>query len=431
LQTLIRKISDIIESQTGINIKNLPNLEYLISYLEKVIKEKNTNPASFYEYLNSNDNSAKKYWDTIYDILNISESYFFRDEGQFKLLEQKILPDLIESKNQKGTILIWSAGCSNGQEAYSIAIVLDKLQKEFENVKFSILATDINRNSIQNAQNGIYQEWSFRKVNPSIIEKYFIKRNDSLFEIKPEIKSRVQFRHLNLLEDSYPREVDLIICRNVFIYMKQDTVSKIISKFADSLSMGGCLLTGHAEYYSNLPSSLKSELYSGYLVYKKTKSSIPNSSLESKKPSSSLSFESKKNTDFNLTKTTSPETNFTIEDALGLIESREFQKARSILEKIIEKTSIEYLPYFHIAKLYELEGKTDKAMDCYKKVLYLKPEFLECYQSLLVLYENLNQKLEAKKIIKQALFQIDFMEDSASHPKNYIEKYKKIFLDKL
>ena len=430
MQTLIRKISDIIENQTGINIKNLPNLEYLISYLEKVIKEKNENPASFYDFLVSNESSAKKFWDIIYDILNISESYFFRDEGQFKLLQNKILPDLIESKKNQGTIFIWSAGCSNGQEAYSIAIILDSLKKELGNIKINILATDINRNSLENAKNGLYQEWSFRKVNPSLIQAYFIKKNESLYEIKPEIKSKVQFKYLNLLEDSYPREVDLIICRNVFIYMKQDTVSKIISKFVDSLSFEGKLLTGHAEYYSNLPPNLKSELYSGYLVYKKVKLSTTNT-LHSNKQYPNLSNETKKSKSAPIITLSQSETNISLDEAISLIEKKDFSKAKLILKKLIEKTSIEYLPYFHIGNIYELEGKIDKALECYKKVLYLKPDFLECYYSTVLLYENLSQKEEAKKMIKQALFQIDFMEDSSSHTTSYLEKYKRFFLDKL
>ncbi|MFH1743141.1 MAG: CheR family methyltransferase, partial [bacterium] len=148
---------------------------------------------------------SKEHTEILASHLTVGETYFFRDKTAFEILEQRMLPDLIRARYAEGRRLkIWSAGCCTGEEAYSIAMVIDRAVPDASEWRIDIVATDINRHFLRKAEAGVYTEWSFRQTPPWLREKYFRKTDTNKFEILPRIKSMVEFEYLNLAEDVYP-----------------------------------------------------------------------------------------------------------------------------------------------------------------------------------------------------------------------------------
>ena len=157
--------------------------------------------------------------------LTIGETHFFRNRPQFDALADHILPELIARRRVVRQLRIWSAGCASGEEAYSLAILIERLLPDLDQWQVLILATDINRQALVKAQRGVYSQWSFREVPPDVQATFFTRRGRE-FDIVPRLRERVTFAYLNLVEDTYPsllthtHTMDLILFRNVLIYFR-------------------------------------------------------------------------------------------------------------------------------------------------------------------------------------------------------------------
>ena len=175
------------------------------------------------------------------DFLTINVSEFFRDLPYFKELRDKILPVLLKNSLQ---LNIWSAGCSNGAEAYSVAIMLDQLSPYRTH---RILATDIDKNILlQAAAGGPYRGPDVRNAMPEVMTKYFTRTGDS-FTVIDSIRKKVAFRQQDLTRDPFESNFDLIICRNVVIYFTDEAKKKLRRRFIDALKPGGILFIGATE----------------------------------------------------------------------------------------------------------------------------------------------------------------------------------------
>jgi chemotaxis protein methyltransferase CheR len=208
--------------------------------------------------------------------LTVQETYFFRESKTFEVLEQTILPKLINSRrNTEKRIRIWSAGCSAGEEPYSIAILLNKLIPDIKDWSITILATDINPVALQKARQGLYTEWSFRDTPQWVNEKYFEKIKQGHYAIRSPIKEMVNFSYLNLSEDNYPslsnntNAIDLIFCRNVLMYFAPETVLSVIARFNRSLLNGGFLIVSVVEISSLFSSEFNPVRFKDITLYNK------------------------------------------------------------------------------------------------------------------------------------------------------------------
>ena len=185
--------------------------------------------------------------------LTVGETYFFRDTLNFDFLKEKVLPALIQSRGETRRIRIWSAGCSSGEEPYSVAILLDQVLQKADDWTISILATDINPTMLGRAQDGIYGAWAFRDVPDKICEDNFSKTGKNTWKIHERAKRRVTFQFHNLMEDPFPSIVnetnamDLILCRNVLMYLTPESSRKIVTQFVNALTEGGWLIVGQVE----------------------------------------------------------------------------------------------------------------------------------------------------------------------------------------
>jgi chemotaxis protein methyltransferase CheR len=208
--------------------------------------------------------------------LTINETYFWREPEVFNVLIEKILPGIIKQKTiDEKRIRIWSAGCSTGEEPYSLAIALHRAIPGIKDWNITILATDINPRILRKAAAGIYGEWSFRNVPVWLKEKYFTSRTDGKFEINPDIKKMVTFAYLNLAEDVYPTPVnntnamDIIFCRNVLMYFVPSRGNKVAQKLYKSLVEGGYLMVGASELSQVQFLQFRAVHFPGAIVYRK------------------------------------------------------------------------------------------------------------------------------------------------------------------
>jgi chemotaxis protein methyltransferase CheR len=186
--------------------------------------------------------------------ITVEESYFFRDAGQIEFIRKIWLPRMLEKKRRADDkqIRIWSAGCSYGQEPYTLAILLKEEIPNFDDWTIHLLASDINIEALQQARKGEYAPWSFRTTPDEIKSKYF-KSDDSYSSISPELAKMVEFEYLNLLSTDFPSilngtsHLDLILCRNVFIYFDSETSKAIMQRFSKCLGPGGHLIIGASD----------------------------------------------------------------------------------------------------------------------------------------------------------------------------------------
>jgi chemotaxis protein methyltransferase CheR len=207
----------------------------------------------FIEWLLSSSPTQKQI-EILASHLTVGETYFFRERRTFEILEQAMLPGLIDARRRTGKRLrFWSAGCSTGEEPYSIAILLAKLIPDLSDWNITILATDINTAALRKTDEGIYSDWSFRDAPPFFKDKYFEKVNGNRYLLRPDIRKMVTFSYLNLSEDVYPalqnntNAMDVIFCRNVLMYFAPEHVKRAAERFYRSLVDNGWLIVSPVE----------------------------------------------------------------------------------------------------------------------------------------------------------------------------------------
>lgn len=185
---------------------------------------------------------------TLVSDLTVGETYFFREPGQFEFIRREAIPAILRQR-PTGTLRTWSAGCASGEEAYSLAILLDEMGLTETS---SVLGTDLSLDRLARARAGVYTEWSFRGVASAVRTRYF-RRRGGRFELRPETRARVEFRPLNLVADDFPSarsgigEMDVVLCRNVLIYLDAPSIARAASRLLDSLSRDGWLFLGASD----------------------------------------------------------------------------------------------------------------------------------------------------------------------------------------
>ena len=253
-------------------------------------------------------------WEELARAFNSGETFFFRDHGQFDLMRLRLLPELIAQHRSDKTLRLWSAGCASGEEVYSLAMLVDMLLPERDGWNILILGTDIDSEAIAKAQRGRYGQWSFRMVPPEIQQRYFNAEfgirsaefstphsalstphsalstphsalstphsalstpHSNEWILDERIRRMVTFRVSNLISEPFPdlaselHDMDMILCRNVFIYFAPVAVAAVAAKFAATLRAGGYLMTAHTELIGHPVQELKSRLFAQGVVYQR------------------------------------------------------------------------------------------------------------------------------------------------------------------
>jgi len=210
--------------------------------------------------------------------LSVGETYFFREKQNLGILEEQILPPLLQARRQNGQrrLRIWSAGCCTGEEAYTIAILLDRLIPDLKEWNITILATDFNPEFLRKAAQAVYGEWSFRDVPGWVRERYFTRTADGRMKILPRIRKMVTFSYLNFADDVYPSlsnntgAMDVILCRNVLMYFTAQRAKQVASNFHRALVDGGWMIVSPSEASNRLLSMFDPVDFPEAVLYRKT-----------------------------------------------------------------------------------------------------------------------------------------------------------------
>jgi len=266
---VFRLLRDAIYRRTGIWFAE--GSKYLLQKrLSPRARELNFESLQKYYYFLQYDPRADVEFDQIYDLVTTKETYFFREPAQLAAFVEEIVPDVLSRKTVR-KLRVWSAGCSTGEEPYSIAMLLQE-SRFFDRAGFEIFASDLSQQVLVRARKGQYREAAFRATDPTLRDKYFTREADGSWRIGDEIRNRVSFGRLNLYDEprvSLLGTVDVIFCRNVIIYFDDSSKRTVINSFYNRLADGGYLLLGHSESLISLSTQFKLKHLKNDMVYQK------------------------------------------------------------------------------------------------------------------------------------------------------------------
>ncbi len=265
-----RMFADLIRRRCGLHFDE--DTRFLVEKrLARRLEEADVGSYASYLYQLRHGGNAEAEFSALVDLLTTNETYFFRERAQLNALVNEIIPDMLARQpGPKRPVAIWSAGCSSGEEPYSI--VMMALEANLvPGADFRVYASDISKAVLAKARRGIYREASFRETDPSMRMHYFAEK-DGLMRLSDEVKRHVDFVHMNLLDaakTSLLGTMDVILCRNVIIYFDLQTRKQVIGTFHDKLRPGGYLLLGHSESLINVTSDFELKHLSRDLVYRR------------------------------------------------------------------------------------------------------------------------------------------------------------------
>lgn len=433
LQPFIR----LIALHTGLQIRpeECPKLQQVIT--ARMRWHRLTAYEAYYRLLEAERMQVKCEWEAFIHPFTVGESYFFRDLGHFNLLRQHILPEIIERQRTNRSLSLWSAGCSTGEEPYSLAILLHELLPSYSDWQIAILGTDINPQAIAQAQRGLFTAWSFRAVESSRRARYFHPHGDT-WELDERYRRMVTFRQGNLLTGICPdgatsvQNFDLILCRNVFIYFDREAVARVLAKFTAALKPGGYLITGHAELHDQKCPQLQPKTFPDAVIYQRlAEHAAPTVCPGYASPTPSLRLNSNHTlapspvahrqeaanvrpfTRHKLDATAMQPTQADHNDAPSTIDvfmrraqayanAREYAQAALHCHQAIALDPFATQPYHLLAQMAEEQGDIEAAKAFLKKILYLFPSNVPAYLELGALYAKEHDIARAREMHLEA-----------------------------
>ena len=393
-------------------------------------------------------NKAAGEWEEFARLFSSAETFFFRDHGQFDLLRLRLLPELLARHSNDQTLRLWSAGCASGEEAYSLAMLVDMLLPEHRDWSVLILGTDIDSLAIARARHGRYGKWSFRMVPAALQQRYFHQEGNE-WVLDERIRRMVTFRVVNLVDEMFPasgyepdygselHDMDLILCRNVFIYFDSAAVSAIAAKFAATLAEGGYLMTAHTELIGHTVRGLESRLFAEGVVYRRhdvhlpanvaqpsvavgaAKRSAPALSMQAIPGESVQRKEERCQEAHAFSQTRNP-----VIDLCALARTHadqgEYGLAEQVCREALTADPLAAAPYFLLAQLAQLKGDFEQAKECLNKAIYLDHRCVAAYLELAALHERAGDLLRAQALRHAALGIVRTMPDNEQ-----IEQYER------
>jgi chemotaxis protein methyltransferase CheR len=271
-----RLLRDLFSARTGLHFGNEARFT-----LERRLRERLSvlnlgTFAEYHHYLRFNPRADQE-WDEAVDLVTTNETYFFREGHQLRAFRDELLPILLEQARGRRRIAVWSAGCSTGEEVYTVAILMHQAGL-FSQVDVRVYGSDISRRCITSARRGVYGSGAFRVTPPDVKKAYFVERPATKlepgggFQVADFIRDRCHFGQMSLLHEDRTRvlgRADAIFCRNVLIYFDTHARRRVIDTFLERLYPGGVLLLGHSESLLNVSTAFELLHLKEDLVYRK------------------------------------------------------------------------------------------------------------------------------------------------------------------
>lgn len=358
-------------------------------------------PELYLNWLTTLPDGSPEWW-RLAGHLTVGETYFFRDRSCFEALEQQVLPSLIASRRTEGNLRlrVWSAGCATGEEAYSLAILMDRLLPDRSDWAVTILATDINPDALEKAQRAVYREWALRETPERVRNLYFRRHGTEAFEVHQKIRALVTFAPLNLAGDGYPSLVtntaamDLILCRNVLMYFTCDAQQATAARLQQSLVTGGWLAVSPVEVSVNLFQTLVPVSFPGATFYRKesqpalSSQSIWQHALQATPQAESKLFDlpayealaaepepAVRHTQYDQPAESLPAFTTALQRAKVLADRGNLEDALRLCESILARDRLDHEAYFLLAAIAQERGEIPAALRALRRVVYLAPNF--------------------------------------------------------
>jgi chemotaxis protein methyltransferase CheR len=254
------RLSEFITGEFGIKMPDIKRIMLQSRLQKRVIELGFDNFPDYVEYLFSKKGMEEEVIHMI-DVVSTNKTDFFRENAHFEYLLDTLLPDLFPP-GKKGNLKFWSAGCSSGEEPYSLAIILSEYRMKNPLTDFLVYGTDISTRMLKTATQAIYKENRTDNIPLELKKRYFLKsknREDKKVRIVPELREKVIFSRMNLADDDYsvPFLFDVVFCRNVLIYFDRENQERIILKLCSKIRQEGYLFLGHSESLAGLNLPLK------------------------------------------------------------------------------------------------------------------------------------------------------------------------------
>jgi len=265
------ELRDVVYQETGIYFPDEKQYYFESRFTKRMQALGLSSFAEYMEYLKNGDGQKEELYNLMND-LTVNETSFFRNMSQFKALETVVLPQIIKAKVESPLkrLKIWSAGCSTGEEAYSVAMIVhEMITGPLMGWAVEIRGTDISKRVLQKAEKGIYNEYSVKNMPEYYKEKY-IEVNKDEYKVKDCVKKYVRFSHFNLNDDMsmvFMKGYDIIFCKNVLIYFDQESKKRVIQHFFNNLILGGFLFIGFSESLFGINDRFKLVHFPGGMVY--------------------------------------------------------------------------------------------------------------------------------------------------------------------
>ena len=449
------RFSELIQRRTGIQVGGSRR-----EALARALKESSeslecTDLDQFFSCLQE-ARTDSEVWNDLIKRVTIGETYFFRDSDTIKALRQNILPDLIARHQTDRTLRLWSTGCATGEEPYTLAILLHQILSDIDQWKILILATDINRQALKHASAGRYRTWSFRETNPVIRSTYFT-HDGNTYTIDPVVREKVTFAYLNLADDSYPSptnqtsHLDLILCRNVTIYLPRSLIQTIANRFYQCLSHNGWLIVGPSETHLEIYSKFQTLNFHGVIAYQKVARITTSTDLRTTVPEQinrrvahpqldlpfGTSSTHHSTDDSRIVKSAECETSTTKQEVDFCQQGEELMKqqrydearqcflsclskeassitaryrmacleanvgrlneARKWAEQALDQDQLRSEVHYTLALIHELQGEMEEGINQLKKVIYLDPNFILAHFGLFHLYQRTGTPTKAER----------------------------------
>jgi len=406
---------DLIEANSGIDLEDRDWTPLRAALCERVSAIGYPSFGEYYELLKSPEGFGEL--NRLIELLTIHETSFFRNGVHFDLLENVIIPELLAKNTPSRVIRIWSAGCSTGQEAYSIAITLLESLRARSSWQAEVLATDISQRALDVARTGVYEARAVRGVKPELLNRYF-EPCERGYRVKDEVRRIVRFEHLNLVKEPFPlsalRYFDIIFCENVTIYFKIDSTRRVIRNFYDVLREGGYLFLGYSESLWQISSDFVLRDLGRGLVYQKPSRAEEGEQLgastnvvpveyerpQQKKISDLLQRTSKKDGQ----STRISKRSVTLADAEALYEARRFEEALLAVEAILDVSPTDLKAHLLAAKLRADREEIGPALRHCRKIIDYDPLNEETHYLAGVMLLRSGEKLEAIRSLSKVIY---------------------------
>lgn len=382
--------------------------------------------------------------DKLIAMVTIGETFFFRHHEAFNALRDVVLPDLIRRNQAIRKLRIWSAGCSIGAEPYSVAILL---KREFGHLlsgwEISIIATDINREFLDRARRGSYEDWAFRSVPEDIKRECFGKRGNA-WEIDSQYKEWISFQYHNLVKDPCPSlrnhldGFDLILCRNVTIYFSQQTVRNLVQELYFSLPADGWLLVGHSEPNVEVYRSFLAVNVPGAVLYQKVGGESAASARTSPEPFSfvpqaytlppapeptlqplpdpdpvrAAAWPQKPNPAQPVSFCPPPD----LASIQKIADQGDLEEAARRCEKLLEREKLSPMTHFYYALILEQMGRRRETQESLRRAIYLDRNFIVAHYYLGLIQQRLGDPKQAFRCFRNALNLLSGLRSDQSIP---------------